>query len=282
MRTGTGIAGATLLFGPRDKAPDLVQAMQYLLDDLRAEGRRIAAMKLTPSTLRLRSDPFELVLTIPNGPLPFTSMQGLLRPPAGDTPDFPRVHLSRTLRRHHHAMGFLLRRRGAPIPDLDEAMRSLADEGRFILMSVIEAAAPSLVIWQPGGLVLSTAEFRHSGIDLLLQPGDPAVPLTMPPPERLRLARPGAEIRALSTLVHDDLAIATRDDRIVSASRGRLFGNQPSHPTALPRLDRSSDRVVAALRDPAQARRHGVARGRFAAALWGTVLPALTGLGEMS
>lgn len=275
MRKGTGIAGATLLFGSRDKAPDLVQAMQYLLDDLRAEGRRIAAMKLTPSTLRLRADPYEMVLTVANAPLPTSAMQGLLRPPAGDAPDFPRVHLIRTLRHHHHAMGVLLRRRGAPIPDLDEAFESLADEGRFVLMSVVEAAAPSLVIWQPGGLVLSAEEFRHAGLDLLLHPGDPALPLAVPPPDAARLSRPGTSSRALVPLQPDESA--SRALRLAGASRGHLFGPGADRPTLVPRLDRASDRILAALRDPAPP---AGARGRIAAALWGTILPALTGLGD--
>ncbi|WP_417628799.1 hypothetical protein [Pararhodobacter aggregans] len=278
MRKGSGIAGATMLFGPRDKAPDLVQAMQYLLDDLRSEGRRIAAIKLTPSTLRLRTDPYELVLTVAEAPLPFTSMQGLLRPPMGEAPDFARVHLGRTLRIHRHAMGFLLRRRGAPILDLDEAMRTLADEGRFCLLPVIEATAPSMLVWQPGGLVLTTEEFRRAGVDLLLQPGDARVPLTPPRSDRLALPRPGA-----SALMADEPPpdTVTRQDRAAAASLGRLFGRRepPGRAPLLPRLDRASDRVTAALRDTGPDQKHP---HRQAASFWGAVLPALTGLGGVS
>jgi len=184
-------------------------------------------------------------------------------------------HLIRTLRHHHHAMGVLLRRRGAPLSDLDEAFESLADEGRFVLMSVVEAAAPSLVIWQPGGLVLSAEEFRHAGLDLLLHPGDPALPLHVPPPDQARLARPGTASRALAPFQPDESA--SRALRLAGASRGHLFGSGPDRPAVVPRLDRASDRILAALRDPAPP---AGARGRIAAALWGTVLPALTGLGD--
>ncbi|PTX05201.1 hypothetical protein [Pararhodobacter aggregans] len=275
MRKGSGIAGATMLFGPRDKAPDLVQAMQYLLDDLRSEGRRIAAIKLTPSTLRLRTDPYELVLTVAEAPLPFTSMQGLLRPPMGEAPDFARVHLGRTLRIHRHAMGFLLRRRGAPILDLDEAMRTLAEEGRFCLLPVIEATAPSMLVWQPGGLVLTTEEFRRAGVDLLLQPGDARVPLTPPRSDRLALPRPGASALMTDASPPDPV---TRQDRADAASLGRLFGRRepPGRAPLLPRLDRASDRVTAALRDTGPEQKHA---NRRAASLWTSLLPALTGLG---
>lgn len=286
MRKGTGIAGATLLFGPRDRVPDLVQAMQYLLDDLRGEGRRIVALKLTPSTMRLRADPYEMVLTVAGNPLPATALQGLLRPPAGEAPDFTRVHLARTLRRHHHAMGFLLRRRGAPILDEDEAMRLLAEEGKFALMPVLEATTPSLLIWQPGGLVLSTEEFRRAEPALLLQPGDPAAPIVLPQGERLRLPRPGAPAGGALALVDDTPAAAapasgagpaSRADRGAHASLGRLFGRQPARPAPMPRLDRSSDRVAAALRTAPSA---APAPSRAAAGFWGVVLPALTGLGD--
>jgi len=279
MRKGTGIAGATLLFGPRDQAPDLVQAMQFLLDDLRGEGRRIAAIKLTPSTLRLRSDPYELILTLAEAPLPLSAMQGLLRPPMGEAPDFARVHLGRTLRIHRHAMGFLLRRRGAPILDLDEAMRTLAEEGRFCLLPVIEATGPSMLVWQPGGLVLTAEEFRRAGADLLLQPGDASVPLTPPRTERLALPRPGA--RTVAAEAPPGTTPATRQDRAAAASLGRLFGRSapPARAPLLPRLDRASDRVNAALRDKAP---EPGSPARQAASFWGAVLPALTGLGGVS
>ena len=171
MRHRTGIAGATLLFGPQDRPPDLVQAMQFLLDDLRGDGRRIAALKLTPATLRLRAEPFELVLTMADGALPVSALHGLLRPACGTAPDFARVHLGRALRLHSHAMGFLIRRRGAPLPDLDAALSLLAREGRFCLLPVIEAMPPSVVIWQPGALALTADEFRRAPPALLLEIG---------------------------------------------------------------------------------------------------------------
>ena len=70
MRTGTGIAGATLLYGPQAGEPDLVLTMQLLLDEMRGDGRRIGGVKLTATTLRVRADPFDLVLTLASAPLP--------------------------------------------------------------------------------------------------------------------------------------------------------------------------------------------------------------------
>ena len=256
MRTGTGIAGATLLFEPRDGQPDLVLAMQYLVDDLRGEGRRIAAMKLTPSTLRLRSDPFELILTLAQGPVPATSMQGLLRPRVGDTPDFARVHIGRTLRLHSHAMGFLVRRRGAPIPDLEEAMLTLAHEGQFCLLSVMEAATPSLLVWQPGSLVLTSDEFKRANTELLLTPGDASAPLSVPPPERLGLMRP--DMGPTDTAAPSPFKAPTtekpqgsRAERHDKRSLGKVFGKELNRPPVLPRLDRSNERITAALRGSA-------------------------------
>lgn len=259
MRTGTGIAGATLLFEPRDGQPDLVLAMQYLVDDLRGEGRRIAAMKLTPSTLRVRTDPYELILTVAQGPVPQTSMQGLLRPPVGETPDFARVHIGRTLRLHSHAMGFLVRRRGAPLPDVDEALRALAHEGQFCLLSVIEAATPSLLVWQPGSLVLTAEEFRRADTQVLLTPGDASAPLSIPPIERLGLPRPDMGLTDISApspfaapkpVDEAPPKPGSRAARHEARSLGKLFAKDVDRPPVLPRLDRSTERVAAALRQP--------------------------------
>ncbi|MBN8290504.1 hypothetical protein JI664_00865 [Rhodobacter sp. NTK016B] len=250
-RASAGIAGASLIFGADKAHPDLVLAMQYLIDDLRAEGRTIGAIKLTGSTLRLRADPFEVILTRAASPLPAAAMQGLLRPPTGDQPDFARVHLARTLRLHSCAMGFLLRRRGAPIADLAEAARQLAAESRFLLHPVIEATAPALLVWQPGGLVLSAREFRAVPLATLLAPGDPQVPLIVTPPERLALTRPGG-----SAPMHEETTEmqpatpALRSERYADRSLGRFFGSTPKRPKVLPRIEREGERLAAALRDP--------------------------------
>lgn len=269
MRTGTGIAGATLLFEPRDGQPDLVLAMQYLVDDLRGEGRRIAAMKLTPSTLRLRADPYELILTVAQGPIPGSSMQGLLRPPVQGSPDFARVHIGRTLRLHSHAMGFLVRRRGSPLPDPDEALRTLAHEGQFCLLSVIEAATPSILVWQPGSLVLTTEEFRRADMTVLLTPGDASAPLTLPPAERLSLLRPSMEATPTNAPSPFSAPVpvsqGSRAARHDKRSLGKLFAKEMDRPPVLPRLDRSTERVAAAMRAEDEAPRK--------AALWASLLP---------
>ncbi|WP_370241164.1 hypothetical protein [Pararhodobacter marinus] len=245
------IAGATLVFDARAALPDLVLAMQYLVDDLRAEGRAIGAIKLTGSTLRLRADPYEMILTRAADPLPARALQGLLRPPRGETPDFARVHLARALRLHRGAMGFLIRRRGALPTDLADAARLLAAEGRFLLLPVIEAAQPALVIWQPGGLVLGTEEFRRAPLATLLEPGDPLAPLTIAPPERLALPRPGE--RAPPDCAADDPGAspppALRAERYAKRSLGRFFGGTPERPVILPRIERESERLATALRE---------------------------------
>lgn len=248
MRKGTGIAGATLLFDARDGEPDLVLAMQYLLDDLRAEGRRIVGLKLTSSTLRLRAEPYEMVVTVAPDPLPASAMHGLLRPAIGDAPDFARVHLGRALRTHSRAMGFLLRRRGAPLADLDEGERLLVHEGRHCLLSVLEAATPSLLIWQPGGLVLSLDEFRRADAAVLIAQGDLSAPLTAPSPDRLSLPRPGTEREPSAEQPPPEAALLTRADRHDKRSLGRLFGKPSTRPPVVPQLDRQSERLAVALR----------------------------------
>ncbi len=279
MRTGTGIAGATLLYGPQAGEPDLVLTMQLLLDEMRGDGRRIGGVKLTATTLRVRADPFDLVLTLASAPLPLAATRGLLRPHRDDeTPDFARVHLARMLRLHRHAMGFLLRRRGAPSADADESARSLAREGRLSLLPVIEAAPPALLIWQPGGLVLTTDEFRAANPALLLAPGDAGGPLHLPPVERLGLLRPGAQGAT------DPPPVPTRLGLAASRSAGRAFGGDPAtdpHRVPLPGIERASDRVTQALRQrPTNAA--GTPRQAAAKAFWATLLPALGGFGGMS
>ncbi len=283
MRQETGIVGATMLFGPQAGEPDLLLAMQFLLDDLRAEGRRIAAIKLTASTLRLRADPYELVLTIAPGPLPVASMHGLLRPPTQGAPDFARVHLGRMLRIHQHAVGFMVRRRGAPITDPEEAARIIAREGQLCLIPVIEAAPPALLIWQPGGLVLTPDEFRRARPDLLLQPGDPAAPLTLTAPERLGLARPGGE-GALAPSPFSAPAPGSRAERAETRSLGRLFGKTAPRALALPQIDRSAERIAAALRDtdPRPSPRAEGTRNAAARAFWAALLPQIGGFGGLS
>ena len=163
MRKGSGIAGATLLYTARQGPPDLLAVMQCLVQDLRADNRRIVGLRHTAGTLRLRADPWDMVLTLADQPLPLAAMGGLLRPARPDgAPDFASVHLGRALRLHAHALGFLLRRRGALRPDVELAARALAREGQLSLIAVFHAAPPALLIWQPGGLVLTPDELRSA------------------------------------------------------------------------------------------------------------------------
>lgn len=222
MRKGSGIAGATLLYGRRHGAPDLLLAMQVLIDDLRGAGRGISGVKLAGATLRLRAEPYEIVFTLTDGPLPHEAVRGLLRPPVGEAPDFARVHLARHLITHTRALAFLLRRRGAPPPDPDEALLALMREGQLALLPILRAASPALIIWQPGGLALTVAEFRAADPALLLTPGDVSAPLRLPRADRLGLPRPGAMVDAAPPPA-------------------------PPRPPAIG-IERAADRVTAALR----------------------------------
>lgn len=254
MRKGSGIAGATLLYSAQQGPPDLLKVMQSLVDDLRADSRRIGGLRQATHTLRLRSDPWDMVLTLAEQPLPLASMGGLLRPPrSDDTPDFARVHLARTLRLHAHALGFLLRRRGAMPADTAAAARMLTREGQLCLLAIFQAAPPALLIWQPGGLVLTPEELRSADPVLLLTPRASAVPLGIPRPERLTLARPDA-VRA-ATAAPSEPAEADAPPAVPKAPQPRLFGadGAPSL-VPMPGLERASDRVASALRGASASR----------------------------
>lgn len=248
MRKGTGIAGATLLYSGQQGRPDLLTVMQSLVDDLRADNRRIVGLHQTNHTLRLRSDPWDMVLTLAEQPLPLASMGGLLRPPRpDDTPDFARVHLARTLRLHSQALGFLLRRRGPMPADMAVAARALTREGQLCLLAIFHAAPPALLIWQPGGLVLTPEELRLADPAVLLTPRSAAVPLGIPRPERLSLARPVA-VRP-TALPQPERTGADPPAAVTKSPPPRLFGaDSTAAPVPIPGLERASDRVASALR----------------------------------
>lgn len=262
MRNGSGIAGATLLYGARQNVPDLVLVMQHLVDDLRGDGRRISGVRLASGSLRLRADPFEIVLTLADGPLPLAALQGLLRPQRrSDEPDFARVHLGRTLRLHRHALGFLIRRRAGPPADPDEGARQLAREGQVCLFAVLRAAPPALLVWQPGGLVLTADEFRSADARLLLARGDTLNPLCIARPERVGLRRPDALGLPVPVPEPPPEPVATH-----SGALGQLFGNglpdARAHPVS--GIERATDRVTLAMRgtlpQPANGRPRALAR----------------------
>jgi hypothetical protein len=280
MRAGTGIAGATLLYGPHSAAPDLLAAMQFLVDDLRGDGRRIAGLRLSGGTLRLRCDGYEIILSLAPAPLPPGSFHGVMRPAghAGNGPDIARVHFQRVLQHHGHALGFLLRRRGAPPPDAALAAQALAREGRLALLPVIDAAPPDLLVWQPTGLVLTLAEFQALPAPDLLLPGNPQTRFHLP---AVRAPRPARPLLAPAGSV----APVTRADRAALRSGGRLFGGEPGqHPPPLTRAERTDDALTRALRGgrpapTARPRRLDRAASFSVLALWAVLLPRLvTGL----
>lgn len=282
MHRGTGIAGATLLYGEHQGEPDLLLAMQTLLDDLRGDGRRVSGVKLAGASLRLRADPFEIVLTLASGPLPPGALHGLTRPLAHEGPDFARVHLSRMLRVHRQALGFLIRRRGAPLPDAAAALQQLTREGQLCLLSVFEAALPALVVWHPGGLVLTAEEFRAASPTLLLSPGDASAPLSVTRPERQGMARPDAA--GLFPLVAADDTPASDPVGPSPRSIGRLFAADPpptlSRATPVAGIERASDRVTLALRGTASSARTPRSTPRLLARLsLAAMLPWLGWLG---
>jgi len=125
-----------LLYGPQSGPPDLTLAMQFLMDDLRFEGRKVTWIALKGNSLRLRVEGYELVLAHTDAPLSAQAFHGVLRPGStagfcaldaprgGDagaeadggpplrTTDLARGRVLHALRNHHHALSVLLRPRG--------------------------------------------------------------------------------------------------------------------------------------------------------------------------
>lgn len=187
MRGTTRYAGAMLLFGPQQQPPDLTLAMQFLMDDLRFEGRKVTWISLKGSSLRLRVEGFELVLAHTSEPLPPQAFHGVFRPATGradaadsrpDGADLARGRVLHALRQHQFALSVLLRPRGTPVrDDPDAALMELVRECRAMIEPVIEAAPPSAVLWQPGAVAFTCEEFLASRAETLLLPGDQASPL---------------------------------------------------------------------------------------------------------
>lgn len=272
MRVGKGIVGATLLYGPNDSLPDLVAVMQFLIDDLRADDRRISGLRLGTRSLRLRADSFEIVLTLARGPLPLPALDGVIRPAPlqPDAPDMTRARLIHSLREHRHALGFLLRHRGALPDEVEDPALMLTRMGRFCLVPVFDAAPPAMLVWQPGSLLFTRAEFLAADAPQLLAPPPSLLPVqvtasTRPMPARdLRLRAP--------TLPR----VITRQDRADRRSGGRLFGKPaPVRPRVLPRLETGQDAVTTALRQPAEPARRGSGAIVAVAMMWLALLPQL-------
>jgi hypothetical protein len=248
MRSRTAQIGATLLYGPRSPRPDLVLAAQLLIDDLRAEGRRIGYLRMSKHFLRLRLDELELALALSAGPLPLEGIGTVLRlppgrsrtapfDPAGEDPGFTdlgSIRIVRALRQHQTALGVLLRRRGS-------GPAALEAELRLLLLTLIEAAPPGLVLWHPTGVVWPEAEFRRLDARALAAAG--------PPLPRLAPATARAEgvVRALAA-AEAPVPAGDRRTRASCRSAGRLFdGTGAAAP--LPRLEPAAARLAEALRE---------------------------------
>jgi len=276
MRKAKGIAGATLLYGSNDPAPDLVSAMQFLVDDLRAEGRRVSGLRLNARSLRLRADEFELALTLANGPLPPRAQESVVRPSllVSQVPDISRARLSHSLRTHRYALGFFLRKRGALPSDLEALAMTLAQNGRLYLLPVFEAAPPCLVIWQPGGMLFTPSEFIGAPTAAFFQPPDPDGLRLLVPAARGYAQRPTSNNRPVRP------ALTNREERAGTRSGGRLFSTStPTRPRVLPRIEAADERLTTALRkaDTKPTRSWSRISRAAVAALWAMLVPQLLG-----
>lgn len=284
MRRRTRYAGAMLLYGPRATPPDLTLVMQFLIDDLRFDGRTVSWVALKGNTLRLRVEGYELVLAHTEGALPPQAFLGVLRPvvghladhsdagaqTGGPARDLARGRVLHSMRHHPCALSVLLRARGAPPADAgatgrgedaEPAMLALMRECRALLEPVIEAAPPATVIWQPGAVAYTNEEFLANRAEALALPGDPAHPLLLPGEKERPRHRPALHAEFANT---DSLALAavedatlpefgsprSRTDRVQGRSAGQLFGHtrRSARPVAMPRLHRQDARLAEALR----------------------------------
>ena len=264
MRGRARYAGAMLLYGPRATPPDLTLAMQFLIDDLRFDGRAVTWVALKGNTLRLRVEGYELVLAHTEGALPPQAFLGVLRPVAGHPADradpeaqaggpardLARGRVLHSLRHHPCALSVLLRPRGTPPADAgaadgredaEPAMLALMRECRALLEPVIEAAPPATVIWQPGAVAYTNEEFLANRAEALALPGDPAHPLLLPSEKERPRHRPAlhtepadTESSALSSALPATVEDATlpeirsprsRTGRVQGRSAGQLFGH---------------------------------------------------------
>ncbi|KPQ06803.1 MAG: hypothetical protein HLUCCA12_09350 [Rhodobacteraceae bacterium HLUCCA12] len=257
MRGSNRYAGAMFLYGPNSPAPDLTLAMQFLIDDLRFDGRRVDWVALKNGSLRLRLQGHELVLALTDSPLPPHAFQGVLRPRSSARPqtadaaqsgdgdavpgrtDLARGRVLHTLRHHPFALSVLLRPRCMSDDERpDTALLSLVRECRALVEPVIEAAPPAAVIWQPGTVAFTCEEFLASRAESLIHPGDRDRPLQLTTEDERPRHRPNmrgagsgqpAQAIALEAAAalpqmgepssETALAVADTPDDIASASR---------------------------------------------------------------
>ena len=267
-----------MLYGPSDPLPDLVSILQFMVDDLRADGQAVVGLRLGPRSLRLRAGDFDLALTLARSPLPPQSLTRVRRlsSTSGDIPDLARARMTRHLRDHRYAMGFIVRQRGLQPAPLDPLDQSITQQGRRLLLPVFEAAPPALLIWQPGGLLFSISEFMSVEIDTLLAQPDLQTDLQIANRTRPQGHRPVTLIRPARP------APSTRPQRAAQVSAGHLFGKAASRQRPiLPRLENWQNRVTTALRQPVatsrSTNRHLREQRIAVAALWMLLLPQFLG-----
>ena len=276
MRRPAGIAGATLIYGPREQFPDMILALQFLLDDLRREGRQVSGVRLAGHSLRLRVEDFELAASLSPEPLPVTAFHGVMRPPRGGeaegdwTHDLARGRLLHAIRHHRWALGVLLRARSGSDADDPEDELDLPAECRTVVAALVEASAPQFILWQGSGVLFTLAEFQTLAPPRLNAPGDPGSAMHPKAPGR-PLARPAmpdwtqptrepseenasadaedaaedAEPTALPAIAAAHEAPRSRRDRMVTRSVGRMFRRKQdsSRPPDLPGIERSQRRL---------------------------------------
>jgi hypothetical protein len=288
MRRPPGIAGATLIYGQGAQFPDMILALQFLLDDLRRDGRQVSGVRLSGHTLRLRVEDFELAASLASEPLPVAAFHGVQRPAHGDagcsdwTHDLARGRLLHAIRHHRCALGVLLRARcGSEIGNAYEEL-DLSSECRNVIAALVEASPPQFILWQASGVLFTLAEFRNLAPRRLNAPGDPATVMqpnpapiaavrrpTMPdwtrPSERPAAAdvsrshRPAEQARGgvnLPATTGGRELRRNRLDRVLRRSAGKLFRRSDNlqRPANLPGLERSHRRLARAFdREPAEA-----------------------------
>ncbi|MCC5986430.1 MAG: hypothetical protein JJT95_02035 [Pararhodobacter sp.] len=179
MRHRMGISGATLIYGPQPGPPDLMLASQFLIDDLRRDGRTITGVRLSRHALRLRADGFDLALSLNDAPLPLQAFTGAARP-VPDGSDLARGRVMHALRHHRWVLGVLMRLRGVqPGQSMDERLDVLPGECRSLIATVAEAAPPALVIWQANGAICTASEFPRLPAAMLDGPASALDPLCL-------------------------------------------------------------------------------------------------------
>ncbi len=289
MRQIERMAGATLIFGNDAEPPQPVDALQYLLEDIRAgalgtqSAREISGLRMSGGHIRLRAAEYDLAIALSGEGLPLSAFSGAVRPARAEQADLQRGRILHLLRRHRCALGLLLRVR-AP---RDPAQPSPADGLLALALPLCMGLKPRLVMLQGSGLLLTLDEFaclRTQG----LPPGPgQTVPLALAPRTanraRLMLGE-GAHRAAPAAVMHGParpqaVPLRTgRENRRAAMSLGRIFGT--TRQTApLQNLPASELRLARAMRRaqplprPAARRWRATAEAAILALWFALVLP---------